>query len=71
MLGRRLGQSLLAGGSIVAILLVFDLLLHTAIATSLGATAFIALAMPHSPAARPRGMLAATCVAWPPVCSAG
>ncbi|MEN6480313.1 MAG: HPP family protein [Anaerolineales bacterium] len=56
-LGRRLGQSLLAGGSIVVILLALDLLLHTAIASSLGATAFIVLAMPHTPAARPRSVL--------------
>lgn len=54
---RFLLQSLLACVAIIGIMLVLDLILHTAIVTSLGATTFIAFAMPSAPSAQPRRLV--------------
>lgn len=54
---RYLLQSLLAGAAIVGIMLALDSILQTAIVTSLGATTFIAFAMPNARPAQPRQLI--------------
>jgi CBS-domain-containing membrane protein len=54
---RPLLQSLLATLCIVGIMLALDLLLQTAIVTTLGATTFIVFAMPNARPAQPRRLL--------------
>lgn len=54
---RTLSQSLLAAASISAIMLGLDLLLQTAIVTTLGATTFIVFAMPNAKPAQTKRLL--------------
>ena len=56
-LGKYLWQCGLATLSILAIMLSLDIILHTAIITSLGATTFIIFAMPKSKSARFRPLI--------------
>jgi len=54
---RYLFQSALATGSVGGILLAFDLASQTALTAALGASAFIAFALPHTRASTPRCMI--------------
>ncbi len=55
--GRYLFQCSLAALTILVILLFLDVIAHTAIIATLGASAFIVFTMPHSYASRPRPLL--------------
>lgn len=55
--GRYLFQCALAALTILVVLLFLDVIAHTAIIATLGASAFIVFTMPHSYSSRPRSLL--------------
>jgi CBS-domain-containing membrane protein len=67
-LGRYIFQCGLATGTILLILIFLDILTHTAIIATLGATAFVVFTMPRAYASGPRplfgGYLIGICVGW-------
>jgi CBS-domain-containing membrane protein len=56
-LGQYLVQCALAILTVLGIFFLLDVLLRTSVVSSLGATTFIAFAMPHSHVGRPRSLL--------------
>lgn len=60
--GRYVAQCLGATATILVVLLVLDSVEQTVIIASLGASAFIAFAVPRSYASRPRAMIGGYCV---------